>query len=230
MQDQDKEEERNESQVIASIGQGYVSGVLHEGALLTSSVQLTKERLRGRGKMYRDKRWCEESFDIDILNVSSISVRDMLDVEKRKGAWTCLGMGPLLFIIAGTFHDGVEAGGAVIFGFIGFIVLIIGFVLLAQCKNRAIAINAQGVEYILSISGIDESEVLRFVDQVNQARKEADQIRRDSAQVHVPVATAPGGSALGCKDRLVQLKELKEAGLISEDEFEEKRRAIVREI
>lgn len=227
MQDQDKDGEQNKPQVIATIGQGYVSGVLHEGALSTSSVQLTKEKIRGRGKMYRDKMWREESFDIDILNVSSISVRDMLDVEKRKGAWTCLGMGLLSFIIASTIHDGVEAVGAVIFG---FIVLIIGFALWMLCTNRAIAINAQGVEYILSISGIDESEVLHFVGQVDQARKEADQIRRDHAQVHVPVATAPGGSALGCKDRLVQLKELKEAGLISEDEFEEKRRAIVREI
>ena len=227
MQDQDKEEERNETQVIASIGQGYVSGVLHEGALSTSSVQLTGERIRGRGKMYRDKRWCEESFDIDILNVSSISVRDMLDVEKRKGAWTCFGMGLLSFILASTRRDGAEVAAAAVFG---FIVLIIGVVLWMLCTNRAIAINAQGVEYILSISGINELDVLRFVAQVNQARKEADQARMERAQVHVPVATASGGSALGCKDRLVQLKELKEAGLISEDEFEEKRRAIVREI
>ncbi len=226
MQDQDKDKEQNEPQVIATIGQGYVSGVLHEGALSTSSVQLTKERIRGRGKMYRDKMWREESFDIDILNVSSISVRDMLDAEKQKGAWTCFGMGLLSFILTGTLHDGVGAAAAIF----GFIVLMIGVALLAQCRNRAIAINAQGVEYILSISGIDESEVLRFVDQVNQARKEADQIRRDSAQVHVPVVTVPGGSALGCKDRLVQLKELKEAGLISEDEFEAKRKDIMRDI
>lgn len=85
MQDQDKDGEQNKPQVIATIGQGYVSGVLHEGALSTSSVQLTKEKIRGRGKMYRDKMWREESFDIDILNVSSISVRDMLDVVYESG-------------------------------------------------------------------------------------------------------------------------------------------------
>lgn len=218
---------RTSPQVIASIGQGYVSGVLHEGALSTSSVQLTKGSVRGRGKMYRDKMWREESFDVDILNVSSIAVRDVLDFEKRKGAGSISIMGLILFIIAIKENGGAVTG---ILWFLGIVFLIIGCVLWAQCKNRAIAINAQGVEYILSISGIDESEVLRFVDQVNQARKEADQARMERAQVHVPVATAPGGSALGCKDRLVQLKELKEAGLISEDEFEEKRRAIVREI
>ena len=69
-----------EQEVIAHIGDGYMYNLAVHGNISSSSLAVSREKIWGNIKNLQDgKRFTTESFEADVSNVSSISVRAVAD-------------------------------------------------------------------------------------------------------------------------------------------------------
>ncbi len=206
-----------EEEVIAHIGTGYLYSLAVNGSLSSSSLALSEEKIWGNLKILQNsKTFSSESFEADVANVSSISVRTVTNP-------TTLGFSAASAIVFGLLGVLCVAGGN-IGGLIAVAVLgcVISLVIALSAKTQALAINIQGKEYIAVVNEASDGEIENFVRATREVSAAARE-RRTERQAR-PVAVEKPSSI---KQKLEELADLRKNGLISEDEFNRLRQSVI---
>jgi len=201
---------------IAHIGNGYMYNLAVHGSVSSSSLAVSKEKIWGNLKILQDKIFSTESFEADVSNVSSIAVRDVANP-------VMLGAGVVVLIVGSLLSFLLLIVGAGLSGLFALFIptLLIGIGICMNAKAQALAINVQGREYI-AVTDAGADELNKFITTVREVSSEA---RKRTAESRAnPVIVQQGASF---KQKLEELNELRTSGLITEDEFNEKRKTIM---
>lgn len=207
---------------IAHIGDGYMYNLAIHGSISSSSLAVSKEKIWGNLKILQNNnRFSSESFEADVANVSSISVRAVANPMKLAvGAivMIALGGGGGVLLLLKSFSgskDWVFAVPTIAMGFLT------GICILLNAKSTALAINVQGREYI-AVTDAGAGELNEFITTVREVSSAA---RKRAAEAWANPVIVQQSASL--KQKLEELNELRTSGLISEDEFTEKRKTIM---
>ena len=206
-----------EQEVIAHIGDGYMYNLAVHGNISSSSLAVSREKIWGNIKNLQDgKRFTTESFEADVSNVSSISVRAVADPVMLGVGVVVLTAGTPLSLLPLIMGGGIAGLFATLIP-----VLLIGICICLNAKSQALAINVQGREYI-AVSDAGAGELNEFITTVREVSSEA---RKRFAEARTNPVIVQQGASL--KQKLEELNELRTSGLISEDEFNEERKTIM---
>lgn len=211
-----------EDKVLATIGQSYSEGLLMQANISKASIVLTPERIYGVGKCLQGKKWVTQSFNGEIVNLSSIGMNQTTDTGIRFFAILAF-MGGLGLLggagggVAGSVFESLEmaACGICCFG--------VGYWLWKKARVRVLAINMQGTAYPLKMNGIKNEEVTKFVSLAQDTASAARKAEHNQPRQQVIVQN--GGDP--ATQKLQQLKNLHDNGVLSDAEYQEKRKALL---
>ena len=207
-----------EEKVLARIGQSYAAGVITSGSVSSTAVVLTPTRIYGAGQCLENKHWVTKSFNGEIVNLSSIGINTQTDVPKiLVGILLC----GIAFCITAGFSE---------LGLFSVLLIVSGLYCFVACYSRVLAINMQGVAYPLKLNGIQDSEVMKFIslaqDTAEAARREQKNAAAQTVNVVPPAASAADSPA----EKLRQLKSLRDEAIISEEEYQAKRKVLLEKL
>lgn len=204
-------------EIILAIGSGFIKPELLTTGITKSSVAITKNKIIGQGVALRGKTWEKETFEGLIKDVSSIGVTSYTNWEIVNLLCFLLGLNFIIMVV-GSVSAGVTG---MILSFVFWIVLMILF-----GKTKILKINCQGVEYPLNADGIDDTDISNFIVELNKVKEML--LAQGSSVENLP--HSHGNESDDPRDRLLKLKELLKEGFVTESEYEEKRKAILRQI
>ena len=210
-----------EDKVLATIGQSYSEGLLMQANISKASIVLTPERIYGVGKCLQGKNWVTQSFNGEIIHLSSIGMNQTTDAGLRILAIFVFmgGLGTFGAVVAPSLGIG-EKFEAVL---MACACLYAGYWLWLKARIRILAINMQGVAYPLKMNGIKNDEVAKFVSLVQDTASAARRAEHNQSRQQVVVQNGGDPTA----QKLQQLKNLHDTGVLSDAEYQAKRKALL---